>query len=105
MSHSVDSLAIDIQNMDARLTDLEEKIDKIDVKLTQVIEAIMGNSLTKQGGFVNDIDILKTRIEELEKKQLNYESFKNKVSWTVGLIIGAAMLIQYVMNIYLSVKK
>jgi prefoldin subunit 5 len=105
MSHSVDTLAFDIQNMDARLTDLEEKIDKIDVKLTQVIEAIMGNSLTKQGGFINDIDILKVRIEELEKKQLNYENFKNKISWTVGLVVGTLMFIQYLINIYTNIKK
>jgi len=105
MSHSVDTLAFDIQNMDARLTDLEEKIDKIDIKLTQVIEAIMGNSLTKQGGFINDIDILKVRIEELEKKQLNYENFKNKISWTVGLVVGTLMFIQYLVNIYTNIKK
>ena len=90
--------------MDARLTEMEEKIDAINTKLTQVVDAILGNPLTKQGGFVHDIEILKQKIEELEKKQMKYESFKNRVTWTVGLVMGGAMLIQYIVSIYTSVK-
>ena len=104
MEHSIDSLALDFQNMDIRLTEMEEKIDKIDTKLTQVVDAILGNPLTKQGGFMHDMDTLKERIAELEKKQMNYENFKNKISWTVGLIMGAAMLVQYILSIYGSMK-
>ena len=83
---------------------MEEKIDSINTKLTQVVDAILGNPLTKQGGFVHDIEILKQKIEDLEKKQMRYESFKNKITWTVGLVMGAAMLIQYIVTIYTSVK-
>ena len=90
--------------MDARLTEMEEKIDAINTKLTQVVDAILGNPLTKQGGFVHDIEILKQKIEELEKKQMKYESFKNRVTWTVGLVMGGAMLLQYIVSIYSSVK-
>lgn len=105
MEISIDSLALDFQNMDARLTDMEEKIDKIDTKLTQVVDAILGNPLTKQGGFMHDIDVLREKIEELEKKQRGYENFKNKISWTVGLIVGAAFLLQYIVTIYSGIKK
>jgi len=91
--------------MDLRLTEMEEKIDAINTKLTQVVDAILGNPLTKTGGFVHDIDILKSKIEELEKKQLRYESFKNRVSWTVGIIMGAAMVLQYIVSIYTGLKK
>ena len=90
--------------MDLRLTEMEEKIDAINTKLTQVVDAILGNPLTKTGGFVHDIDILKSKIEELEKKQLRYESFKNRVSWTVGIIMGAAMVLQYIVSIYTGLK-
>lgn len=103
--NSESSFKQDLQNMDIRLTEMEEKIDAIDKKLTQVVDAILGNPLTKTGGFVHDIDILKSKIEELEKKQLRYESFKNRVSWTVGIIMGAAMVIQYVVSIYTGLKK
>lgn len=105
MEHSIDSLALDFQNMDIRLTEMEEKIDKIDTKLTQVVDAILGNPLTKQGGFMHDMDVLRTKIEELEKKQRTYENFKNKITWTVGLIMAGAMLLQYIMNIYTNIKK
>ena len=48
----------ELSQMEARLTEMEEKIDAIDKKLNQVIEAILGNPLTKSGGFIKDIDIL-----------------------------------------------
>lgn len=105
MEPSLDLLALDFQNMDARLTDMEEKIDKIDTKLTQVVDAILGNPLTKQGGFMHDMDILKAKIEELEKKQRTYENFKNKISWTVGIIVGAAFVLQYIVTVYSNIKK
>jgi uncharacterized membrane protein len=102
--NSESSFKLDLQNMDLRLTEMEEKIDAINTKLTQVVDAILGNPLTKTGGFVHDIDILKSKIEELEKKQLRYESFKNRVSWTVGIIMGAAMVLQYIVSIYTGLK-
>jgi len=49
----------ELKNMDHRLDEMEEKMNSIDTKLTQVVDAILGNSLTKTGGFVNDIDELK----------------------------------------------
>lgn len=102
--NSESSFKLDLQNMDLRLTEMEEKIDAINTKLTQVVDAILGNPLTKTGGFVNDIDVLKSKIEELERKQLRYESFKNRVSWTVGIIMGAAMVLQYIVSIYTGLK-
>ena len=105
MEPSIDSLSLDFQNMDIRLTEMEEKIDKIDTKLTQVVDAILGNPLTKQGGFMHEMDVLKIKIEELEKKQRTYENFKNKISWTVGLIVAAAFILQYIVTVYSGIKK
>ena len=104
MEHSVDSLAIDIQNMEARLTDLEEKIDKIDSKLNQVIDAILGNPLTKQGGFVHEIELLNEKYKDLEQKTRKLESFKNRVYWTVGIGAAILLVIQYLTTIYSNVK-
>ena len=95
----------ELLNMDLRLSEMEDKLDKLDIKLTQVVDAILGNPLTKQGGLIEEMNILKVKILELEKKQQRYESFKNKVSWTVGLIMGGAMLIQYMITIYSSIKR
>ena len=51
----------ELKNMDHRLDEMEEKMTSIDAKLTQVVDAILGNSLTKTGGFVSDIDQLKKK--------------------------------------------
>jgi hypothetical protein len=95
----------ELLSMDLRLSEMEDKLDKLDIKLTQVVDAILGNPLTKQGGLIEEMNILKVKILELEKKQARYESFKNKVSWTVGLIMGGGMLLQYAAMIYSNLKK
>ena len=94
----------ELAQMEHRLTEMEEKIDAIDKKLNQVIEAILGNSLTKTGGFMHDIDVLKEKIFLLEKKIEKQEEFRKRISWTIGIIAAAAMIIQYLVNLYTSVK-
>jgi len=105
MENSTETLKEELKSMELRLSDMEDKLDKLDSKLTQVVDAILGNPLTKTGGLVEELKIMKVKIEELEKKQMRYETFKNKVSWTVGLIMGGAMLLQYIVYIYSSIKK
>jgi tetrahydromethanopterin S-methyltransferase subunit G len=90
--------------MDQRLTELEEKIDNIDTKLTQVIDAILGNRLTKTGGFMSDIEIIKTKIDVLEKKQVRYDEFKKKITWTIGIIVALALIVEYLTKVYSNVK-
>jgi hypothetical protein len=102
---TLNTFTADLQSMDLRLTEMEDKIDAIDVKLTQVVDAILGNPLTKTGGFMHDIDILKDKMAELERKQQKYENFKNKISWTVGLVVGGLMFLQYLINIYTNINR
>ena len=99
-----DYFRTELNNMDHRLTELEEKIDSIDEKLTQVIDAILGNKLTKTGGFTRDLELLKEKITLLERKQDKYDEFKKRITWTIGIIIGIAMLIQYITTVYSNVK-
>lgn len=94
----------ELKNMDQRLYDLEEKMTSIDTKLTQVVDAILGNSLTKTGGFINDVDELKKKIELLEEQVKKQEEFKKKFSWTIGLITAGALIIQWLTNIYPKLK-
>ena len=94
----------ELKNMDQRLYELEEKMTSIDTKLTQVVDAILGNSLTKTGGFVNDIDELKKKIELLESQVKKQEEFKKKFSWTVGLVTAGALVTQYLINLYSKIK-
>ena len=90
--------------MDQRLTELEEKIDNIDTKLTQVIDAILGNRLTKTGGFMSDIEVIKGKIDVLEKKQARYDDFKKKITWSIGIIVAIGLLIEYLTKVYSNVK-
>ena len=94
----------ELKSMDQRLYDLEEKMTSIDTKLTQVVDAILGNALTKTGGFVADIHDLKERIKELETKLQKQEEFKKRFTWTVGIIIGVGVLLQYISTIYKNIK-
>lgn len=104
MQHFEESVLEDIKNMDQRLTELEEKIDSINTKLTQVVDAILGNPLTKTGGFISDINIIKSKLNELEKKVYRHEDFKKKVYWIGGAIAALLILAQYLTNIYANVK-
>lgn len=91
--------------MDARLTEMEEKITSIDTKLTQVVDAILGNPLTKTGGFVESIRTMEKRVEELEKKQEKFDEFKKKLMWTIGIIVTGALVIEYFVKIYININK
>jgi hypothetical protein len=95
----------ELRSMELRLDDLEQKIDMINTKVTQVVDAILGNPLTKVGGLMQDIDTMKNKISELERKQVEIEDFKKRVYWTVGIVIAAAAIVQYITNVYVNVKK
>lgn len=89
----------ELKSMDYRLQELEDKMSSIDGKLTQVVDAILGNALTKTGGFINDIDELKSKIKELEIKIQHQEEFKKKITWTIGIILTIATILQYVTDL------
>ena len=94
----------ELKSMDQRLYDLEEKMTSIDTKLTQVVDAILGNALTKTGGFVADINELKDRLKDLETKLQKQEEFKKRFTWTVGIIVGIGVLLQYISTLYRNMK-
>jgi archaellum component FlaC len=95
----------ELKSMDQRLYDLEEKMTSIDTKLTQVVDAILGNPLTKAGGFINDIEVLKKKIDKLEALVERQEEFKKKVYWVGAIIVFLVMSAAYVTSIYANIKK
>lgn len=97
-------ISIEMQNMESRLTEMEEKIDAIDRKLTQVVDAILGNPLTKHGGFVHDIEIINEKIVKIEKKQSELDDFKKRAYWTLALVVGFVLFVQYITSIYKNIK-
>lgn len=114
METTIESLALDLSNMDSRLTDLEDKIDAMNIKLQQidtinarlqqVVDALLGNPLTQSGGFKNDIETINEKISHLEKKQREFDEFRKRFYWTVGIIVAAGLLIEFFISIYTKVK-
>jgi uncharacterized protein Yka (UPF0111/DUF47 family) len=98
------SVLEDIKNMDQRLTELEEKIDSINTKLTQVVDAILGNPLTKTGGFMTELSKIEEQIDSLKKRLYKQEEFKKKVYWFGGLILTVILIVQYLTTIYKNLK-
>ena len=92
------------QEMNDRLFELEEKMTSIDKKLTQVVDAILGNPLTKTGGFINDIRDLQSKVKEFEDKLEKHEEFKKRFSWTIAIVIVIGLIIQYFTNLYSNIK-
>ena len=77
----------------------------INTKVTQVVDAILGNPLTKVGGLMQDLESMKQNITDLQKKQTEYEDFKKRVYWTTGLILAGGIVLQYITNLYINLKK
>ena len=98
-----DQIKKELKNMDQRLYELEEKMTSIDTKLSQVVDAILGNPLTKSGGFIKDIEIMKEKIQGLENKIQSQEEFKKKITWTFAIVVTVALILEYFVNIYSSI--
>jgi len=103
----LNNLEKELKSMDTRLTEMEDKIDGIDKKLTQVVDAILGNPLTKQGGFIEEVKFLKQEIIELkiknkvlEEKQAAHDLFRSRVYWTLGIFGFVALVIKFFSTIY-----
>lgn len=77
-----------LETMESKLDDVESKIDLMDKKLNQVIEALIGNQLTKSSGLVEDLKEVKDKVDHQE------QSIK-KVKWfwlgvvSVGTVLAA----------------
>lgn len=102
----------ELKNMDQRLYEVEEKVTSIDIKVTQIVDAILGNPLTKNGGFINELEDLRRRMKEfesiIEKQNLKLEKqeeFKKRIIWTISIIVAVALVTQYVIGIYASIKR
>lgn len=83
--------------MEDKLNDVESKLDSMDKKLNQVIEALIGNPLTKSSGLADEVKLIKSKVEE-------HDQSLKKVKWfwlgviSVGSII--AIIIQFIVKIF-----
>lgn len=91
-----------LQSMDDRLCKMETNINSINEKMNQVVSAILGNPLTKQGGFLEEIELLKKEIEMLKDKTDKQDEFKKRFTWTIGIIVTLALILQWIANVVLN---
>ena len=47
---------------------------------------------------------IKEKIYLLERKQDKMDDFKKRIVWTIGIIVAAAMVIQYIVKVYSDIK-
>lgn len=97
-------IELDLIRMDKRLIELEERMSSIDAKLTQVVDAILGNALTKSGGFIGEIETLKDKMKVIEKEIESQAEFKKKIVWTIGIIVSVAIILEYLSRLYNNLK-
>jgi len=119
MDHPETSVNVKLKNMEQQLSEVEKKISSVEsqlttlnLKLSQVIDAILGNPLTKTGGFVEEIQDLKDKIKVLEIKiqdqeeQLkNQENFRRRFMWTGAILIGIGAVIERLVTLYFNIVK
>lgn len=84
--------------MEDRLNELESKIDSIDGKLNQVIEALVGNPLVGNNG-------LSSKIERMERELEEIKDFKKKIIYAVSAIVSLGLVMQFFVKIYFDATK
>lgn len=85
----------EIIKMEDRLNELESKIDSIDSKLNQVVEALVGNPLVGNNG-------LAAKIEKMERELEDVKDFKKKIIYAVSAIVSLGLVLQFFIKIYFS---
>ena len=86
-------------NVEDKLEKLETKIDSMDDKLNQVITALVGNKLTKSNGLSQDVDDIKTKVNQHEETIKKAKYFWLGVV-ALGSLIG--IIINYIFRIFFN---
>lgn len=84
-----------LSTMEEKLNDVESKLDSLDSKMSQVIDALIGNKLTKSNGLADDI----REIGELTDK---HEEIINRAKWLWIGVVSVSTVIGFVLKIVLE---
>jgi hypothetical protein len=93
-----------VSKIEFQVNKVESQVSSIDSKLTQVVDALLGNALTKEGGFVEEVRSLKLRVFTLEEKLKLQSDYQKKIGWVIGLVVGVALITEYVVKLYVLLK-
>ena len=81
--------------MENKLNDVESKLDSLDKKMSQVIDALIGNKLTKSNGLADDI----REIGDLADK---HEEIIKRAKWLWIGVVSVSTVIGFFIKIVLE---
>lgn len=84
-----------LSQMEEKLNDVESKLDSLDSKMSQVIDALIGNKLTKSNGLADDI----REIGELADK---HEEIIKRAKWLWIGIVSVSTMIGFLLKLILE---
>jgi hypothetical protein len=84
-----------LTTMEDKLNDVESKLDALDGKMSQVIDAIIGNKLTKSNGLADDV----REIGELADK---HEEIIKRAKWLWIGVVSVSTIIGFILKIILE---
>jgi division protein CdvB (Snf7/Vps24/ESCRT-III family) len=84
-----------LSTMENKLNDVESKLDALDSKMSQVIDALIGNKLTKSNGLADDI----REIGELADK---HEEIIKRAKWLWIGIVSVSTIIGFLLKLVLE---
>jgi len=84
-----------LTTMENKLNDVESKLDSLDSKMSQVIDAIIGNKLTKSNGLADDI-------REIGKHTDKHEQIINRAKWLWIGVVSVSTVIGFLLKIVLE---
>lgn len=79
-----------------RLSHLEEQLKSMDQKLSKVVDALVGNDLTKQGGVIAHMAVLEERIKMLEQNLEKEKEFRKRIIYGLTAITALFTAITYI---------
>ena len=84
---------------------IQETVKSMEGKLTELYTAIVGNSLTKEGGFNQFFEDHEKRIKDLEKNERESNNFNKKILVIWGTLCTIGAIIYALADLYLKSKK
>lgn len=84
-----------LTTMENKLNDVESKLDALDGKMSQVIDAIIGNKLTKSNGLADDI-------REIGALADKHEEIIKRAKWLWIGIVSVSTMIGFLLKFILE---
>ena len=93
-----------LQGLEQRICEFEKQMGGVDDKVTQILDAISGNPITKQGGITRSIYLLDNQVKHLEQRIQKQEYYVQRVMWITGFVITMIFSLEYFIKLYNTIN-